>query len=171
MSVGSNTTLSVPASYTGPIYISGGDATIQGNFSCTGCTIVLTNSDPNSSTIGTLKVNASSDINMTAPTSGTFRGLAMYQDRRAQTCTNSSCQDSVNGNSGSVIIGAMYFPNQELQYNGTGNTTATCTMFVARRVNFTGNSTTTNKFKSLADCTAEGLPGGGNVIRMVRLVA
>ena len=171
MSVGSNTTLSVPASYTGPIYISGGDATIQGNFSCTGCTIVLTNSDPNSSTIGTLKVNASSNINMTAPTSGTFRGLAMYQDRRAQTCTNSSCQDSVNGNSGSVIIGAMYFPNQELQYNGTGNTTATCTMFVARRVNFTGNSTTTNKFKSLADCTAEGLPGGGNVIRMVRLVA
>jgi hypothetical protein len=43
-------------------------------------------------------------------------------------------------------------------------------MFVARRVNFSGNSTTTNKFKKLADCSAEGLPGGTNATRMVRLV-
>jgi hypothetical protein len=42
-------------------------------------------------------------------------------------------------------------------------------MFVAKRVSFTGNSSTSNKFKSLADCTAEGLPSSSTV-RMVRLV-
>lgn len=171
MNVGSNTTLNVPASYTGPIYLNGGNATIQGNFSCTGCTIVLTNSDSSATaTIGTLKVNASSAINMTAPTSGTFKGLAIYQDRRAQTCTSASCSDTINGNSGSVIQGAIYFPAQELQYNGTGTTTAVCTMFVARRVNFTGNSTTSNKFQDLSKCSAYGIPGSNNV-QMVRLVA
>ena len=68
-----------------------------------------------------------------------------------------------------VIIGAIYFPSQELQYNGTGNTTAQCTMFVSRRVTFTGNSGVSNKFKDLADCSAEGLPGNATQ-RMVRLV-
>lgn len=162
--VNSNRSLTLPA---GTYYINGGDADIRGNISCTGCTIVLTNSDPNSTTIGQFKVNASSNINLTAPTSGQYQGIAVYQDRRAQ---DSGQTNKINGNSGSVITGALYFPSQQLDYNGTGNTTAVCTMFVARRVNFSGNSTTTNKFKKLADCGAEGLPNGG-ATRMVRLVA
>ena len=167
MSVTSNTTLNVPANF-GPIYINGGDATIQGNFSCTACTIVLTNSDPSSTaTIGNIKVNAGSDINMTPPTDGTFKGIAIYQDRRAAFCTQCN---KINGNSGSIIQGALYFPSQELEYNGTGNTTAQCTMFVAKRLNFSGNSATSNKFKKLADCSSFGLPGG-NTQDMVRLVA
>jgi hypothetical protein len=42
-------------------------------------------------------------------------------------------------------------------------------MFIARRLNFTGNSTLSNKFKRLSDCTAEGLPSAATT-RMVRLV-
>src|SRR3954454_20814260 len=57
------------------IYINGGDAFIQGNITCTGCTIVLTNNDPASTTIGKFKVNASSNINLTAPTDGPFKGI------------------------------------------------------------------------------------------------
>jgi hypothetical protein len=165
-SVGSNRSLTLPA---GTYYISGGDAFIQGNLTCNGCTFVLTNQDPLSNTIGQFKVNASSLINLTAPTgtSDPYRGIAIYQDRRAQ---DSNQTNKINGNSNSVITGALYFPSQQLDYNGTGNTSAVCTMFVARRVNFSGNSTTTNKFKKLADCSAEGLPGGTNATRMVRLV-
>ena len=167
MSVGSNTTLTVPANF-GPIYLNGGDANIQGNFSCTSCTIVLTNQSA-SSPIGNIKVNASSNINITPPTGTTdkFKGIAIYQDRRASDCN--SC-NKINGNSGSIIQGAIYFPSQELEYNGTGNTAAQCTMFIARRLNFSGNSTTTNKFKKLADCSAFGLPDGATQV-MVRLVA
>lgn len=164
--VNSGTTLNLPS---GTYYINGGDAFIQGNLSCTACTIVLTNqSTASNATIGQFKVNAGSNVNMTAPTSGTFQGLAIYQDRRA---TDSSPGNKINGNESSIIQGAIYFPNSQLDYNGTGTTSAICTEFVARRVIFSGNSTTTNKFKKLADCSAFGLGGGGSVTRMVRLVA
>ena len=165
LSVSSNTSLTLPA---GTYYINGGDAFIQGNLSCTGCTIVLTNKDPASSTIGQFKVNASSEINLSAPTdsSNPYEGIAIYQDRRA---SDSPPGNKINGNSNSVITGALYFPNQALDYNGTGNTSAVCTMFVARRITFSGNSGTSNKFRSLTDCAASGLPAPP-ASRMVRLV-
>jgi Flp pilus assembly protein TadG len=169
MLVQSNTTLTPPANF-GPIYINGGGADIRGNFSCTHCTIVLTNSDPSTTaTIGQLTVNASSNINITAPNGATdrFKGIAIYQDRRAP---DSTTKNKINGNSGSVIVGAIYFPSQEVDYNGTGNTSAVCTMFIARRLTFSGNSGTTNKFKSMSQCAVEGLPGGGGT-RLIRLVA
>lgn len=172
--VNSGTTLDLSA-YKDPIqnpnntfYISGGDAFIQGNLSCTGCTIVLTNSNPTSTTIGQFKVNAGSNTNLTAPTGGRFQGIAIFQDRRAQ---DSNQTNKINGNSGSIIQGALYFPSQELDYNGSGTTNAICTMFLARRLNFSGNSTTTNKFRRLADCAAFGLGTAGGTFRIVRLVA
>lgn len=166
--VNSNRTLTIPSSYSGPIYVNGGDATIRGNISCASCTIVLTNSSTASNAaIGQFDANAGSNINLTAPTSGTYRGIAIYQDRRA---VDGGQTNKVNGNNASIVIGALYFPKQQLDYNGTGTTAAQCTMFVARRVNFSGNSGVTNKFKKLADCGDEGLPSGG-ATRMVRLVA
>ena len=164
LDVGSNTSLSVPSDF-GPIYIDGGDATIQGNFSCSACTIVLTNKD-SSSPIGSLKVNAGANMNISSPTTGTFKGIAIYQDRRASDCNNCN---KLNGHNASVVQGAIYFPSQPLDYNGTGTTNAICTMFIARRLDFSGNSGISNKFKKLADCGAFGIPNGSNSW-MVRLV-
>lgn len=175
LSVGANTTLDLDAKLgTGvkTIYITGGNAVVQGHLKCTNCTIVLTNKDQSSTaTIGEFKVNADSQINLSAPTGSTekYRGIAIFQDRRAQ--DSSSAQNKINGNSSSVIQGALYFPNQELDYNGTGNTTAVCTMFVSRRIKFSGNSATSNKFKSLEECADYGFPGSANSSRRVRLVA
>jgi len=165
MSVSSNTTLTLPA---GTYYINGGDAFIQGDLTCNGCSIVLTNkSGGDGAAIGQFKANASSKINMTAPTDGPFKGIAIYQDRRAP--DSQSATNKVNGNSNSVITGALYFPSQQLDYNGTGNTTATCTLFVSRRINFLGNSGTANRFKGGDQCIAAGLPkvGGGVLVRLV----
>ena len=165
LSVGSNRTLNLPS---GTYYINGGDATIQGTLNCTSCTIVLTNKDTaTSAQIGQFKSNAGANVNITSPTTGTYKGLAIYQDRRA---VDSGQTNKINGNNNSIIQGALYFPSQQLDYNGDGTTNAICTMFVARRINFSGNNTTTNKFKKLSDCSAYGFPGG-SVTRMVRLVA
>lgn len=165
LSVKSNKSFSVPASFTGPIYINGGDVKFQGDFSCAACTIVLTNADPTSSSIGNITANAGTNVNITAPTSGTYKGLAIYQDRRASDCNNCN---KINGNSASLITGAIYFPKQELQYNGTGTTAAVCTRFIGKRVTFTGNSGT-NQFLGLADCAA--YFGDSSSQRIVRLVA
>jgi Flp pilus assembly protein TadG len=149
------------------IYVNGGDVNVQGNLTCTECTIVLTNtSTASNATIGQFSSNAGANVNMTSPTSGTFTGIALYQDRRA---TDKTPGDKINGNNSSIIQGALYFPSQELTYNGDGTTNAICTMFVARRVIFSGNNATTNKFKKLSDCSAYGFPSGSSTF-MVRLV-
>jgi hypothetical protein len=168
LSVGSNKSLNLDTLMgTGAktIYINGGSVDFKGDFTCTNCTIVLTNKTA-STPIGNVTANAGTNVNITAQTTGTYQGLAIYQDRRAADCSNCN---KINGNSASLITGALYFPSQELQYNGTGTTVATCTMFVAKRITFTGNSATSNKFKKLADCSAEGLPSNATT-RMVRLV-
>ena len=167
MSIGSNTTANFPS---GTYYINGGDAFVQGNLNCTGCTFVLTNKSTSpTATIGQFKVNASSEINISAPTgdSDYYKGIAIYQDRRAK--DSASSVNKINGNSSSAITGALYFPNQELQYNGTGGTAATCTLFVSRRIDFSGNSVTLNKFKKTSECKAVGIPQveGGRLVRLV----
>lgn len=170
MRVGSNRTLTLrPGTY----YINGGDAFIQGDLSCTGCTIVLTNKNTSpTASIGQFKVNASSKINITPPdtgcslgTAGCFEGISIYQDRRA---LDSNQTNKINGNSASRILGSVYFPKQEIDYNGTGTTDFICTRLVGRRITFSGNSGITNKFK--ADCAGAGGPDpivGGRRVRLI----
>lgn len=167
LSVSPGTTLDIPNNF-GPVFINGGDAFVQGNLNCTGCTIVLTNKSTSpSATIGMFKVNASANINITAPTTGYYAGIAVYQDRRAT--DKVSDVNKINGNSNSKITGALYFPKQELQYNGGGNTAGTCTLFVSRRIDFSGNSVTLNKFKNSSECVGTGIPSveGGRLVRLV----
>jgi Flp pilus assembly protein TadG len=165
LSVGSNRTLAIPSTYTGPIYINGGNVNLQGAFSCTACTIVLTNIDPNSTTIGTYSSNAQATNNITAPTTGTFAGIAIYQDRRSTGNT-----DKVNGGSSSVIQGAIYFPKDTLQINGTGTAVSLCAMWVANNIVFTGNSSIAVSAPDDAACSGSGLPAA-KALTMVRLVA
>ena len=164
LSVGSGKTLNLPA---GVYYINGGDATIQGTITGTGVTIVLTNKDTTSTTIGNFKMNAGGVANLTAPTTGTWAGLAIYQDRRATDTNGASSPNKINGNSSSIITGALYFPKQELEYNGDGTLTAVCTRFVTRRIIFSGNNTTSNKFAK--NCSGSGIPDwdGGRLVRLV----
>ncbi len=163
LSVGSHKTVNVPAGF-GPIYLNGGGIDLKGTFNCSGCTLVLTNSSLSpTAPIGSITSNAQAKNNITAPTSGYYKGIAIYQDRRA---TLSS--PHINGGSDSAITGAIYFPNQELWFNGNSNMNSTCTMLVSRRVVFTGTSGL--KFKGLNDCGLEGLPSADG-LRMVRLVA
>lgn len=162
LSVSPNKTLTLPD---GTYYINGGDAFIQGNITCSSCTIVLTNSSTASNaTIGSFKVNATANINLNSPASGTYKGIAIFQDRRA---TNNS--NKINGNSSSIINGAVYFPKSSLDYNGTGTSSATCTQLVARDLTFSGNSSTSNKFKKAANCAAYGntIIQGGKRVRLV----
>jgi hypothetical protein len=165
LSVGSNRTLNIPNSYTGPIYINGGSVDLKGAFSCAACTIVLTNKDPSpTATIGTFSSNAQATNNITAPTSGTFKGIAVYQDRRATGGT-----DKINGGSGNVISGVVYFPNDTLWLNGTGSAVSLCSMFIAKNLVFNGNGQIAISSANDAACSGANLPNGS--ISIVRLVA
>ena len=164
LSVGSNKTLNVPANF-GPIYINGGSVDLKGTFNCSGCSIVMTNkSTAANATIGSYSSNAQASNNITAPTSGTYKGIAVYQDRRATGQT-----DKINGGSSSVITGALYFPKDTLWINGGGTVTSLCAMFVAWQIVFTGNSGIALSSPDDSACVSSGMPSNASV-RMVRLV-
>jgi Flp pilus assembly protein TadG len=111
--------------------------------SCNGCTIILTSSTAatDSSSIGQVDLQGG-EVDLTAPSSGTYKGISIYQDRRAS--NSSSSKNIINGNSNSSFQGAFYFPNQEMQFNGTTGITTNCVQMVARRVTFSGTSAISN---------------------------
>jgi hypothetical protein len=84
-------------------------------------------------------------MNMTAPASGTYAGLLVYQDRRAQDANSANFQDKVRGSSTSYFEGAFYFPKQELEFEGNTGMNTKCLQLVARRVKFTGNASIQNQ--------------------------
>ena len=110
--------------------------------SCNGCTIILTSSTASTdgSSIGQVDLSGG-EVDLIAPSSGTYKGIAIYQDRRA---SNSSVKNVINGNSSSSYQGAFYFPNQEMVFAGTSGISTACVQMVARRVTFTGTSAITN---------------------------
>ena len=143
----------------------------QSSVSCSGCTFVLTNrSTATSPTIGNVDINAGANLNLSAPgTAATgiaanFKGIMMYQDRRAQDGTNANLQSTINGNASSVLQGAFYFPSQQVQFNGTAGMTTDCLQLVARRVYYSGNMHISNSCP--ADSGAADFTG-----KKVRLVA
>jgi len=161
LSVGSGRSLNLPA---GTYYINAGNVDIQGTLTGTDVTIVLTNTDPSpTASIGTFKMNAQAVMTLKAPSTGTYKDIAIYQDRRATDINN---PNQINGGSGSTITGALYFPKQQLTYNGNGTLNAVCTRFVTRRIIFSGNNSTSNKFAK--DCGGNGPPAydGGRLVRL-----
>ena len=129
----------------GTYVIDGGDLSIgsQAKVTGTGVTIILTSktaaSNPNS--IGQIKMNGGATVNLTAPSTGTYQGVLIYQDRRA---TLSNQSNKVNGNSASKLQGAVYVASQEVEFTGTAGLNTNCFQLVARRITWSGNSAITN---------------------------
>ena len=155
------------------IYVTGknkstaGNITLHGTMNCTHCTIILTNKDADpSAKIGSFDMQAQSKLNISAPETGKYKGIAVMQDRRA---TDSNQANKFNGVVEQVVSGALYFPSQEISYSGDGSAEAVCTRFVGRRVTFTGNTATSNKFKKGSDCPffSDNPIGGGRRVRLV----
>jgi Flp pilus assembly protein TadG len=155
--------------------IDGGDLNMNSNnsgtsLSCNHCTIILTNS-ANPSATGNIKLTGGV-LSLTAPVGDTdaFKGIALMQDRGATDHGGSSPENSILGNNGTSVQGAVYIPNQAIKYSGGSTTTAACLQIVAKRTTFTGNS----KIKVSNECAAFGISpigSGSDSARKVRLIA
>ncbi len=89
--------------------------------------------------IAPVLINGSSTVNQTAPTTGTYRGVAYFQDRTQTYSTHNAIANSGTGN----ITGTYYFPTTAFDF--TGSTAAsTYAAFVANTVAVTGSSTLQN---------------------------
>lgn len=93
------------------------------------------------SSVANASINGSARLNITAPTTGSYAGVFIYQDRRA---SDSSGTNDISGNSTSLLQGAIYFPAQRIKFTGNSGMNTNCLQIVARRVEFTGNNTVSN---------------------------
>jgi hypothetical protein len=168
ISVGSNRSLTLRD---GLFLVDGGSVTIRGTLNVINATIVLTNkSSASNATIGTFDANAQAAVNITAPTSGKWSGIAVYQDRRAISDTGSiaSAPNKINGGSTGNVTGVLYFPKQSLAFLGNASNNYICTQFVVRRITFTGANGSQNKFND-SSCPAAGVQPivGGRRVRLI----
>jgi len=129
------------------------------SLTCHSCTFIMTSADGTG--IGQVSLQGGK-LDLSAPDTGTYKGIMFYQDRRATQCLN-NC-NLINGNASSTLVGAMYMPNQQLTFTGTSGMTTHCLQMVALTLQFNGNSSIDNA------CPA----GGGSHSfdgKKVRLVA
>lgn len=82
-------------------------------------------------------LNGGSDIAISAPASGPYKGIAIYSDPLTQTVGETV---KINGGSSTSIEGLMYFPTQNLEFSGNTTGSNACTVIVADTVLLTGNS-------------------------------
>jgi Flp pilus assembly protein TadG len=126
------------------VIVNGGDANLQGSLTLNNGALILSGptctAGATSCTAGDIKTDAKADINITAPSSGDYKGIAMYRDRRADTLTL-----KVNGGASSNIQGALYFPTSDLWYNGNASMTTKCMQLVGRIITFKGGMNIENK--------------------------
>ena len=121
---------------------SGGSLNIgsQAVVNAPGVVFILTTTSTDYSTVATVNMNGGATMNVTAPTTGTYAGIMIYQDRRAALGPN----NYISGNSSSLFEGAVYMPSQAVQFTGNSGMNTQCLQLVARQVTFTGSNTISN---------------------------
>ena len=97
-----------------------------------------------------ITMSGTGGINITAPTSGPWEGIAIYQDR------SNSSSDTLSGGTTQNINGVVYMPKGTLTFSGGSGVSATSTTLVVNQVTFSGATDIKN-----AATTAYGGGGGG----------
>ena len=116
---------------------------------CTGCTFVLTklgaqSGDTTLTSAGTMSINGSAILDVSAPTTGTYAGIFLYRDRRAPADANGCC--TIVGNTSGTLTGAVYAPNDQITFTGNGTFSTTCLQLLGAILSFDGSATINNTF-------------------------
>ena len=119
----------------GIYYLDGANLSVAGNATITGTgvTLVFTGSG---GSWGTASIGSNAIIDLTAPTSGSMQGIAIYGDRNMPAGTAFNLTGGGTQNFG----GAIYLPKANLSFSGGNGTSTSCTKVIADTLTFTGSS-------------------------------
>ena len=146
----------------------GGMSTQDANSHITGTGVTLyntydpTSGNPNINTYSPFNIVAASTAQLTAPTTGTYAGVLIMEDRRITTtsCGGSICTDNFGGTAGAAYTGIIYGPKSLMNFYGNAALTA-YTVIVSYRIAMNGTTDINNDYSSLPT---------GNPIKVTALV-
>ena len=137
----------------GTYIIDGGDFRVgaNGSVNAEGVTFILTDG-------AEVRFNGTAEINIVAPSTGDYAGLAFFGDR-----ADVGTSHVFNGTADSQITGAIYTPSGDISFQGDYSGQNGCMQLVGYTVNVTGNANITT------DCSGIGVQWA-EVPSSVRLV-
>jgi hypothetical protein len=128
----------------GSFILVGGGLSVNGAVNVSGSGVTFFNTYPGtqSNKYGAITINGSGTVDLTAPTSGTYKALLFYQDPTvAWSASNGSI---IAGAANSVYDGIIYFPTTDLTYSGNSSTSSSgtdgYTMLVGYNVKIAGTA-------------------------------
>jgi hypothetical protein len=125
----------------GVYVIDGGTFKINANTDVTGTGVTFYLTDD-----ADLSFNGTADIALSAPTTGTYKGILFYGDREQEDQVH-----KFNGTANSSLVGALYFPSQSVEVLGDFGGSNGCTQIVALTITFSGSTDYSS------DCTGTGI--------------
>jgi hypothetical protein len=122
------------------VYYVNGSFSMSGNATATGTGVTFYSMG------GNVTMSGNSSMTITAPTSGTYAGIAFFGDRPDMNNTN-----TFSGNSATTITGAIYYPTQFLTFSGASSSGTNCVQVIAAMITVVGHA----YFRS--DCIGSGM--------------
>jgi hypothetical protein len=136
----------------GQFILVGGGLSVNGGANVSGNGVTFFNTYPGTQTnkYSGISINGNGTVNLSAPTTGTYEGLLMYQDPRVTWAANNG--STVQG-ANAVYDGIIYFPTTDLQYSGSSTTSATgtdgYTMLIGYDIKINGNAKVNSDYSAL----------------------
>jgi hypothetical protein len=135
----------------GNYILKGGGFTLGGGARVTGTGVMFYNTYATGYSYGPINFANGTTETFTAPTSGTYAGILMFQDPTVA----GGAASSFAGGTNATLTGTLYFPTTALSFSNGAS--AAYTIIVADSVSFTGGVTINNNYASL--------PGGVSPIK------
>lgn len=117
----------------GTYYVNDGLLDLKGSITGDDVTLVFMGDDSD------FKQNGGGKLNISAPDTGPYAGIAMYRDRTADVI-----EFKINGGADTVIKGAIYMASGDVSVLGNAGIVSNCLQIVSRKIDFKGGGNVDN---------------------------
>lgn len=142
----------------GVYVINNGGLTVSGGGILVGSGVTIFMTSTTGSAYGKVVFSGSSIVELTAPTSGSTAGIALFGDRKAPVGT----KYDFSGGANMKIDGFIYAPSAFINWSGGSTVSTYCTTVIGDTIQFSGDAGFTT-----SDCDKYGLFAGGSAITLV----
>jgi hypothetical protein len=142
------------------LHIIKGTMIINANATVTAAGVTFYFPDTNSK----IQFNGGLSLTATAPTSGPYKGVLMFEKTSDSTNNANKQQFVFNGSKGETLEGIIHLPNRDVTYNSTTNSTSKISLVVNTMIMNSANW----KIEPYADATGDGTAGAASGPRLVQ---